>query len=297
MPSSWIEADREFRGATSNAAAIAGWKQRELRKGWLFCIFLAFCREAREEIRQGRRSLTQIVHWRDELFDALCEGIEVFSREARDDLCRSAEWRQAESLLESATKAGPMENSDGVSRELPETTEAAEIEARHSATIQREPQTPSLSKWDLLQVLFVSDQRLQFFIDDQPWSTYNYADLGFADGRSRKGNKPKAAWETLKLLAQCGGRISNASSTRMDWPKIEKRIEEIREMFRTKFAIQGDPIPYVRGTGYVARSRSVWLRLMGPKPLSPTTCFSEKYGPGEFSPNVEVFILPIFSAI
>jgi hypothetical protein len=157
-----------------------------------------------------------------------------------------------------------MKPTDEVSRPIPQTAEARNIEARHSATIQREPQTPSLEKWDLLRVSFVSDQRLQFFIDGQPSDTYNYAELGFADGRSRKGNKPKAAWETVKLLAQCGGTISYVLNTRIDWRRIEKRIEEIREMLRTKFAIQDDPIPYVRGTGYVAQFKIDLAASYGP---------------------------------
>jgi hypothetical protein len=107
-----IEANREFGDATSDAAAISDRKERELSGEWVLRIVLGFIQAACEEIRHRRRNLAQVVRWRDELFDALCEGYEVFSREVQDELRRSAQWRKGESLLANAAK-GTTEHSDG----------------------------------------------------------------------------------------------------------------------------------------------------------------------------------------
>jgi hypothetical protein len=115
-----IAADREFRDATSDPA-ISDRKVRERRVEWVFVIMLGFTKTGCDEIRQGRRNLAQVVQWRDELLNdaATSAGIEIFRDEVRDELYRLAEWRQLESLLEGAAKAGPVEPGDGANTALP----------------------------------------------------------------------------------------------------------------------------------------------------------------------------------
>jgi hypothetical protein len=71
----------------------------------------------------------------------------------------------------------------------------------------------------------------------------NYADVGFGDGRH---GRPKAAWETLRVVAESGG-VMASTRTAAEWPKLEKRIQEIRKLLRACFRLAGDPVPYVKG--------------------------------------------------
>jgi len=63
--------------------------------------------------------------------------------------------------------------------------------------------------------------------------TLNYAEFGFGDGRS---GKPNRAWETLRALAEQRGIIRDAGKAGRTWPKVEKRIQEIRKVFRKQLA-------------------------------------------------------------
>jgi hypothetical protein len=77
----------------------------------------------------------------------------------------------------------------------------------------------------------------------------NYAELGFDDGRSENPNK---AWEALRALAENHGVIKEGSTLGEPWPKVEKRIQEIRKQLRQLFGIATDPLPFVEGAGYQA---------------------------------------------
>jgi hypothetical protein len=72
--------------------------------------------------------------------------------------------------------------------------------------------------------------------------TRNYAEFGFADGRT--GN-PNQAWEALRVLAAQRGVIRDGTALNLPWPKVEKRIQEIRRLLREHFHISSDPIPFV----------------------------------------------------
>jgi hypothetical protein len=103
--------------------------------------------------------------------------------------------------------------------------------------------------WDTIEISFLSDERVQIRNGTNS-ETRNYAEFGFADGRSKKA---KQAWETLRALAEQGGTIRDAAKTGRTWPKVEKRMQEIRKVLRKHFRISADPIPFVEGTGYQAR--------------------------------------------
>jgi hypothetical protein len=57
----------------------------------------------------------------------------------------------------------------------------------------------------------------------------------------------------LRALAEEGGTIRDSAKTGQAWPKIEKRIQDIRKVLREQFGIAGDPLPYVQSVGYRAR--------------------------------------------
>jgi hypothetical protein len=67
----------------------------------------------------------------------------------------------------------------------------------------------------------------------------------------RTGN-PNQAWEALRALAEQRGVIRDGTAVNNPWPKVEKRIQEIRRLLRERFHISADPIPFVEGVGYQA---------------------------------------------
>ena len=78
-------------------------------------------------------------------------------------------------------------------------------------------------------------------INGKQTESANYAELGFADGRSENPNK---AWATLRALAESRRVLKDGRTIGEPWPKVEKRIQEIRGELRELFGISGDPLPY-----------------------------------------------------
>ena len=121
-------------------------------------------------------------------------------------------------------------------------------------TRPREPDGPpahgpmSARRWEDVEIRFLSDFTFQALVNGTIQAPQNYADVGFGDGRH---GKPRAAWETLRALAESGGVIAS-TRTAAEWPKLEKRIQEIRRVLRGCFTLDGDPVPYVKG-GYRTR--------------------------------------------
>jgi len=105
-------------------------------------------------------------------------------------------------------------------------------------------------RWEDVEVVFLSDHRVQISRLGVKAEPLNYADFGFADGRSEN---PNLAWQILRVLAEQEGVLSNAEDANVRWAEVEKRIQEIRKVLRKYFQIPSDPIPYVQGRGYVAQ--------------------------------------------
>jgi hypothetical protein len=106
--------------------------------------------------------------------------------------------------------------------------------------------------WQGIEILFLSDERVQVR-NGTNTETHNYAELGFADRRVRHGKpKPNQAWMTLRAMAELNGIVRDGAKTHAAWPKVEKRMQEIRKRLREHFGITADPIPFVEGTGYQA---------------------------------------------
>ena len=105
------------------------------------------------------------------------------------------------------------------------------------------------ANWEDIEIIFLSDERVQIRNVSQT-ETRNYAEFGFADGRSKT---PNQAWVTLRAMAQENGLIRDGSKTGRAWPKVEKRMQEIRKALRDHFDISADPLPFISGVGYQAR--------------------------------------------
>jgi hypothetical protein len=128
-----------------------------------------------------------------------------------------------------------------------EAPEAAYRQA--SAVVDVLSNAPKATTWEEIQILFLSDERVQI-LNGPSRETRNYAEFGFADGRTEK---PNVAWETLRAMAQQRGVLQDETVTKQPWPKVEKRIQEIRKVLRDHFGISVDPIPFVEGVGYRAQ--------------------------------------------
>jgi hypothetical protein len=111
------------------------------------------------------------------------------------------------------------------------------------------PSATSEGTWEQIEISFLSDERVQIHIGKKH-ETLNYAEFGFGDLRT---NNPTKAWETLRTLAQLRGVIKDGSKAGVHWPKVEKRVQEIRRVLRKHFAISSDPLRFVENLGYRAR--------------------------------------------
>lgn len=104
------------------------------------------------------------------------------------------------------------------------------------------------ASWDTIEISFLSDERVQIR-NGTSSETRNYNELGFAD---RRTGKPNLAWVTLRTMAEQNGIIGNGANLSAAWPKVEKRMQEIRRVLRKHFSIAVDPTPFVERTGYQA---------------------------------------------
>ena len=112
------------------------------------------------------------------------------------------------------------------------------------------PKNSAAERWQSIEILFLSDHRIQIRVNGKSMESLNFAEFGFADGRTQNANK---AWELLRVMAQERGIIRDGKAVGEDWSKVEKRIQEIRKVLRDHFGLQDDPIPFVEGTGYQSR--------------------------------------------
>jgi len=107
-------------------------------------------------------------------------------------------------------------------------------------------------RWEDIEILFLSDHRVQISRLGVKAEPVNYADFGFADGRNEN---PNLAWQTLRILAEQEGILSNEKEANARWADVEKRIQEVRKVLRSYFQISSDPILFVKDRGYVAQFR------------------------------------------
>jgi hypothetical protein len=132
------------------------------------------------------------------------------------------------------------------SKELEQQTEPQEVanDAMDSQSISKEEAT-----WETIEILFLSDERVQIRTGTNR-ETLNYAEFGFDDGRN---GTPNQAWQVFRALAEQNGVIADGRALNLVWPKVEKRMQEIRKVLREHFGISADPIPFVENGGYRAQ--------------------------------------------
>ena len=136
-----------------------------------------------------------------------------------------------------------------LARESTKTAETTPSDATNRAQIP-------CGSWSEVTIEFTSEHRVQITMLGDSF-TENYAEMGFED---RKARLPNAAWRMLRMIAEGNGRIS-IPPRGVPWPKVEKRVQEIRRVLRAyfqqrKIAIpSSDPLPFVKGQGYVSAFR------------------------------------------
>jgi hypothetical protein len=106
-----------------------------------------------------------------------------------------------------------------------------------------------VSDWGDVEIEFISDERVQIRVSDKT-ETLNYGDMGFMD---RRDETPNESWIILRKLGQQGGILADSAAARKKWPAVEKHMQRIRKVLREQFALEGDPIPFVRGVGFRTR--------------------------------------------
>jgi hypothetical protein len=109
---------------------------------------------------------------------------------------------------------------------------------------------PGPEAWDTIEIVLVSDRRVQVNRNGSPGESYNYSEFGLADGRT---DAPNRAWLTLCQFAEGRGVLQCASVMGSPRSKLEKQIEALRKTLKGHFHLEGDPIRFVRGTGYQAQ--------------------------------------------
>jgi hypothetical protein len=128
---------------------------------------------------------------------------------------------------------------------------SSSVEQHASAASKQEKATVSgTRKWQDIEILFLSDDRVQIHIRKKPAETLNYAEFGFQDNRTKN---PNTAWIALRQIAQRNGIIRTQTEAGVHWVKFEKRVQEIRKVLRNYFKIDRDPIVFVENLGYRAQ--------------------------------------------
>jgi hypothetical protein len=123
--------------------------------------------------------------------------------------------------------------------EKTDVTRSVNVEGQLSAsTAAVKPKNSEAKNWDSIEILFLSDHRVQICVNGKRMEVLTYAEFGFEDGRSENPNKQ---WDLLRTLAEEQGAIREGKTVGEPWPKIEKRIQEMRKTLREYFGLAGAP--------------------------------------------------------
>ena len=191
-----------------------------------------FCAAVLDKMVRGDLALSRMSDLLHYLLVANCDDASArfnFEREIK----KSDEWLELAREVAGGTANGGSVNADSSQQE---------------ACRSPQPNRGGAATWETIEILFLSDERVQIR-NGTNTETRNYAGFGFADGRN---GKPNQAWVTLRVLAEEGGILRDAMKTGRAWPKVEKRMQEIRMVLREHFGISADPVPFIEGIGYRA---------------------------------------------
>jgi hypothetical protein len=204
-------------------------------------VFFAYCTQARAACRAGNITVAQARQAGEAALHSISDLYFV-----RDHGTRS---NDAKLTFRGHFTQG-VTNDPQWHRHLLELAELAEDSAKEptqTASQRSGCLSFRLNDWQDLEIRFLSDERIHLNVGECS-ETRNYAEFGFEDRRTKK---PNLAWVTLRALAQKEGIIKQAVNGQ-DWRSVEKRIQEIRRLFRKHFELDADPIPFVDGLGYKA---------------------------------------------
>jgi len=202
-------------------------------------VFFAYCAQARAACRAGTITVAQSRQAAEAALPVISDLYFVRDHGTHSDDARLAfrghftqgvtndpRWQQHQS-------------------DLAELAEEAATEPAPTDSLRSGSSGFKLNLWQDLEIRFLSDERVH--IQSGEFSeTRNYAEFGCEDRRTKK---PNLAWVTLRVLAQKDGIIQQAVKGQ-DWRSVEKRIQELRRVFRKHFELDGDPIPFVDRIGY-----------------------------------------------
>jgi len=80
-----------------------------------------------------------------------------------------------------------------------------------------------------------------------------------SDVRIVAAKRPLSLGQQLRSLAEAGGTIQRSQNGTAG-AKLEKRMEEIRSILPTRFRLETDPLPFIKGVGYQAQFRISYVR-------------------------------------
>ena len=197
-----------------------------------------FCDAVHTEAIRADLALSQMSALIESLLRCNCEDSSETLR-LEQETRKSQEWRMlAVKLSQSATDLG---TNCSINHQVPSNRSInQQVPCAITSNVD------GTETWDGIVISFLSDERVQIRCGEKI-ETRNYAEFGFADRRS---GKPNQAWVTMRALAKQGGLIRDAVGAGRPWPKVEKRIQEIRKVLREHFGLSADPIPFIAGVGY-----------------------------------------------
>ena len=106
------------------------------------------------------------------------------------------------------------------------------------ATARRTSPSAPPTRWEDVEIRFLSDHRVQIYRAGKAAEVLNFAEMGFADGRKKQG-VPRAAWAILRALSAEGRLPAPIGPPRA---QLEKRIAEIRKALKRAVGVDEDPI-------------------------------------------------------
>ena len=126
--------------------------------------------------------------------------------------------------------------------------EAAKDPDRHSGEARAAKEKPNgPATWEGVEIFVPNDFHAQIVFLGCPPRTLSFEDMGFADGRGKKGKKPNKLWELLLAFARAEGRIENATQAglaRSEWPTVEQRVWALNRALKGYFGIPDTPIRF-----------------------------------------------------
>ncbi len=104
---------------------------------------------------------------------------------------------------------------------------------------------PQNANWENLDMEFVDGHIVRVSYPGMKSQKFDYKEMGFMDA---KKNKPNLKWELLRVIAEQGGALTNATW----YGKFGRNVKyELNERLKEFFGMKSNPIPhYTKKKGY-----------------------------------------------